>query len=280
MKDPKKTPKNIANGLKKLKDENTQLKQTLHSIQTGAVDAFIIKNKNGTESIFTLEGEEKPYRILIESLSLGAVTLTKEGKIIHCNKQFSKMINRPIKIITGSFLYEYIPKMEHEKIKTLLNQPNIHHLKENVTITGKNTIQKTIQLTCNNIKFGNVEGISVIATDITERSNELNKLVTAQENLIKNEVLFRQIAENINDVFWRMSPDMDKITYISPGYDLIWGRSRESLYLNPFEWMDAIVDSDKHNVEQFLHKLQSQEFASVEYSIHQPNGSLSSECCA
>ncbi len=60
----------------------------------------------------------------------------------------------------------------------------------------------------------------------------------------EREERFRQIAENVREVFFLMSAKSDKILYINPAYETVWGRSRESLYENPQSWLLAIHPED------------------------------------
>ena len=64
--------------------------------------------------------------------------------------------------------------------------------------------------------------IAGVWTGITERKR-------TEESLRESEEKFCQLADNISDVFWITSPDLATIHYVSPGYELIWGRSTESL---------------------------------------------------
>lgn len=254
--------------IQELKREILELNQLINAIRSGKVDALVIENTKGKESIATIEGEEQPYRTLIENMTEGAVTLDREGKIMHCNKQFAKMLMLPAKKIITSSFFEYIPESQHKKLSELLNQTTIDKVNVEFNLhIKKNNTDKTVLLSCNAMSFGNIKGISITVTDITNITKERRGRIHAQEELIKNEELFRQFTETISDVFWRMTPEMDKITYISPSYEVIWKKSRESLYLNPFEWMDLIVEADKYNVKLFLDKLRTNESASVEYSI-------------
>jgi len=54
-----------------------------------------------------------------------------------------------------------------------------------------------------------------------------------QEALTDSEKRFRQLAENIRDVFFLLDAESNRILYISPAYEAIWGRSCESLYAKP-----------------------------------------------
>ena len=66
----------------------------------------------------------------------------------------------------------------------------------------------------------------------------------AQESLRTSELRFRQMAENIGDVFFLQNLDRSQIFYVSPAYERIWGRTCESLYANPVSWADSIHPDD------------------------------------
>ncbi|MGA3134076.1 MAG: PAS domain S-box protein [Terracidiphilus sp.] len=104
-----------------------------------------------------------------------------------------------------------------------------------------------------------------ISTDITERKQ-------AEQALKDSEEKFRQLAENINEVFWMMNAAGTEILYISPAYEQIWGRSCTSLYAAPMDWLNAIHPDDRqHAHETFMQQLQG-EIIDSEYRIQTPDG--------
>lgn len=112
-----------------------------------------------------------------------------------------------------------------------------------------------------------------------EKTNKLEiesiKLKCATEELRKSEVIFRQFAENIKDVFWRTSSNLDKVIYISPGYEEIWGKSTESIYQDPCSWQENVIEEDKVKVNTFIKMvIETQEAASIEYQIKRPDGEI------
>src|SRR5882762_5748846 len=64
----------------------------------------------------------------------------------------------------------------------------------------------------------------------------------------QSEQRFRQIAENIREVFWMSTPTMDELLYVSPAYESIWGRSVESLRQRPRSFIEAIHAEDREHV--------------------------------
>ncbi len=107
----------------------------------------------------------------------------------------------------------------------------------------------------------------VVATDITER--KLSALA-----LRESEERFRLIAETITEVFWMADVDGDRMVYISPAYEHIWGRSCRSLYENPRSFVDAIHPDDRALVlDSFEIRKQGKPFGH-EYRVVQPNGNV------
>ena len=120
----------------------------------------------------------------------------------------------------------------------------------------------------NEIKNPQINGIIAISRDITERKQ-------TEAALRDNELKFRQLADNITDVFWITSPDFKIMHYVSSGYEKIWGRSMASLYSRPHEWFDSILTEDKKRVADELAKLAGDTLTvQVEYRIARPNGEI------
>ena len=116
----------------------------------------------------------------------------------------------------------------------------------------------------------------------TARLDELNKFLQSQikmreemeETLINSERRFRQMAENINEVFWVASLDFKELIYVSPAYEKIWGRSCESLYRNPMDWSEAIVPEDRERVKSVFDSCNGERNIAVEYRIQGADKSI------
>jgi PAS domain S-box-containing protein len=94
----------------------------------------------------------------------------------------------------------------------------------------------------------------------------------ARQALERSEEKFRQFAENIREVFWMVNPEGDEILYVSPAYEQVWGRTRESLYEKPMSWADAILPEDRERARQVA-ALQRQGVAiASEYRIQSADG--------
>ncbi|MET0552497.1 MAG: PAS domain S-box protein [Vicinamibacteria bacterium] len=92
-----------------------------------------------------------------------------------------------------------------------------------------------------------------------------------EEQLRESETRFRQLADTIQEVFWLLDVEQNKIIYISPAYESIWGRSREGLLRNPTDWAEAIAPEDRDRVVE-ASRHEAQGTYDVEYRIVRPDG--------
>jgi PAS domain S-box-containing protein len=112
---------------------------------------------------------------------------------------------------------------------------------------------------------GEFLGFVGTSKDIAERKQ-------AEQDLLSSEEKFRQLAENINEVFWMMPPTADQMLYVGPAYEKVWGRTCESLYKNPMEWSEAIHPDDREQAHAlFARQIQGEQIDS-EYRIQTPDG--------
>jgi len=92
-------------------------------------------------------------------------------------------------------------------------------------------------------ELGNPKSILIINTDITERKRAAAALVDTEER-------FRQLAEQSSEVFWFVSLNPQRLTYVSPAVEKVLGLSAEQIYEDPQIWMEAIHIDDQSHVRE------------------------------
>jgi PAS domain S-box-containing protein len=148
-------------------------------------------------------------------------------------------------------------------------------------LTGEVIVGEEIKLLCGD---GVIRTILASASPIRDSAGQILAAVTTfyditerqQENeaLRESEQQFRQLAETIHDVFWIYSSFQDRILYVSPAYELIWGFSCKDLYINPNTWMEAIHPEDRERVQTNFYNQMTQGKCDTQYRIICPNGSI------
>lgn len=110
---------------------------------------------------------------------------------------------------------------------------------------------------------------------IEEVLAENQRLRTEFQQLIEREERFRQIAENVREVFFVISAKTDEILYISPTYEKVWGRSCQSLYEDPQSWLFAIHPDDSFKAIATIEtQFRTGDDFEEEYRIIRPDSSI------
>jgi len=137
----------------------------------------------------------------------------------------------------------------------------VHQCKDGKTIP--------VEISAKLINYGDRKVYLATVRDITERKKQKEALEYSDE-------LFRQLADNTEQVFWVTSLNPEKVLYVSHGYERIWGRKVEELYNNPHLWMECIHADDQLRIEQAFGDWLSGKRADyeVEYRIVSTDGTI------
>ena len=168
--------------IQRLKQENAVLQQQLReakesidAIRTGAIDALVIADKKGLK-VLSETTADKTYRILIEKMHEGAVTLGEDGTILYSNSHFAKMVNLPLQKVIGTKFKNFIDETFNKRIGNLFNQEVESALKAEVCIHAADGKEITVLMTANTFSLNNVFVLSIILTDLTTQKKDQKKL--------------------------------------------------------------------------------------------------------
>ena len=94
--------------------------ETLEAIRQGAIDALVVSGPGEQHRVYTLENADRPYRVLIEQMREGAVTLSAEGTVLYCNRRLAEMLGVPQERVTGQPLPAFLRPADHAAFARLL----------------------------------------------------------------------------------------------------------------------------------------------------------------
>src|ERR1051325_5377787 len=98
--------------LKEIEELRSQLQEaneTIHAIRTGQIDALVVSTETGPQ-LYTLKSADHTYRIFIEKMKEGAVTLNQDDVILYSNSQFASMVDLPLSEVIGVQFGSFIPE--------------------------------------------------------------------------------------------------------------------------------------------------------------------------
>jgi PAS domain S-box-containing protein len=98
-----------------------EAEQTLLAIQHGTVDAFVVQEPDG-HRVYTLEGSDLPYSMLVERMQQGAAMLDSKGCIIYCNLSLAGLLGLPRESVIGRYLQDFLDSEDHSSYQKLLQQ--------------------------------------------------------------------------------------------------------------------------------------------------------------
>lgn len=120
----------------------------------------------------------------------------------------------------------------------------------------------------------NLARLPAAVEQATRAARESARRTQAELALHESEKRFREMAENIRDVFWVSSPDGKHLIYVSPGYAHIWGRAVADLHAEPDLWASSITDDDRDRVIKAFATLAQGGEVRIEYRITRPDGEV------
>lgn len=97
-----------------------------------------------------------------------------------------------------------------------------------------------------NDETGQPLGLIASVIDITARKRAERERLNSEEQL-------RQIVDNIDEAVWIMDTTEERLLFISPAYEKIWGRPRQELFRNPEAWLESVHPDDRERLIAVIH---------------------------
>jgi PAS domain S-box-containing protein len=161
----------------KLQESN----EIIDSIRRGEVDAFIVQN-NGKSEIYTLRSADKAYRLFIEKMNQGAVTLGADGVVLYANSSLAALVDIPLEQVIGHLFVDLIPDTQRLQVTKLIasawrNQES----QGEISLPGKDHGAIPVSLYVNQLEIDGGTALSIIVSDLSlqkeaqEQKKEMEK---------------------------------------------------------------------------------------------------------
>jgi PAS domain S-box-containing protein len=178
--------------------------ETLRAIRSGEVDALIVKGPKG-EQIYTIQGAETPYRILIEDMQEGALSASNDGTILYGNMHFAQMMEVPLERVVGSSIFDYCLH-DSEKLRELINEARSKSVKEEIYLGPVNGRLIPAYISASPILEDHSSRLGIVITDLTAQKQ--HEEIAATEKLLReSERKLRELADTMPQIIWTASPD-------------------------------------------------------------------------
>jgi len=96
-----------------------EAEETLRAIRHGEVDALVIEAPQG-EVIYTLTSADYPYRLMIDEMNEGAVSVSPDSYILYSNRNFANILGLHEATASGVPFGDYIvPELREQFLEDL-----------------------------------------------------------------------------------------------------------------------------------------------------------------
>jgi len=180
--------------LEELRQQLEEANDTIEAIRTGQIDALIVKEKKGTQ-LYTLKSADQTYRVFIEKMREGAVTLNEKGIILYSNSRFASMLNLPLAKIIGSYFKNYIDAESGKNFDQLIKNGWRRECKGEVTLKTGSQQLIPVLLSLTSLELDEGSALSVIVTDLTDQKN-IEKELREKNNLLEAANAFTEQLNN------------------------------------------------------------------------------------
>ena len=218
-----KTRQQLLDELQELTSRMMEAEETLRAILGGEVDGLVVSTAEG-DRVFTLSGAEHPYRVMVETMSEGAVTLTSDGMILYCNQRFADIVQGSLEKIIGSSIYQYISSTDLKLFEALVERGLKGNSKGELALQAGGENSVPVLLSVSSLQRTDIPGaVCAVMVDITERK----KMEEAQKI---SETRYRRLFETSQDGILILDAETGQIVDVNPFLSEMLGYSHEELF--------------------------------------------------
>ncbi|AMR33802.1 hypothetical protein A0256_21360 [Mucilaginibacter sp. PAMC 26640] len=280
--------------IEELRQQLEEATDTISAIRTGQIDALVVKNTEGHQ-LYTLKTADETYRVFIEKMSEGAVTINREGIVLYCNTRFAEMAATPLDEIIGSPLLDYVPGKSKAKLQKLIDGSWDGDCKEEITVKDGGGEDMYCLFSCTTLELDSGAALSLIVTDLTTlkatekelklRNEQLEeaRATTEKLNLSLEQIVkvrtkdltisrehFKLLTNNIVQMTWTTLPTGDASSFNQRWYDytgLDFSASTGLGWLSAVHPDDLAITSERHE-----HAIKTGELFEVENRYRRHDG--------
>nr|WP_067056233.1 ATP-binding protein [Mucilaginibacter sp. L294] len=174
--------KDLLNEIQELRYQLEEAHDTINAIRTGQVDALIVKDNTGHQ-LYTLKTADQTYRVFIEKMSEGAVTINRDGIILYCNTRFADMAATPLEKTIGMPLESFVPESSKDKLREMICNSWEEDCRQEIILKDGGGADMHCMFSCNTIELDSGIALSIIITDLSVLKETEKQLQQRNEQL-------------------------------------------------------------------------------------------------
>src|ERR1700733_156169 len=191
-----------------MRERVSELEETLRAIRSGEVDAVVVSASKG-DQVFTLQGAEHPYRLLVETIDEGAATLSNDGTILYSNRSFATIFDAQLERFIGTSIENFVSGEYLDALRALIQSAGTGtgSARGEIRLRDRDGRARTVRLTLTRSTQFGMETLCAVATELTElvKTNEALRVTESSLRQLSGRLLQlqdeerRRIARDLHD---------------------------------------------------------------------------------
>jgi PAS domain S-box-containing protein len=184
---------------RKLQDRLDAAEETLCALRNGEVDAIVASGPDG-DRVYTLRGADEAYRLMVQNMAEGALTVAPDGMILFSNEKLDSILAIPHGRLVGSSFHDFIVPEDADILSALLTHKLGGGAKREVRLKTPGGMSVPASLSVNRLELEGVDCFCVIVSDLTnqKQNEEVLHALSARLLQVQDEDR-RRIASGLND---------------------------------------------------------------------------------
>jgi two-component system, NarL family, sensor kinase len=215
---------------RKLQERLDAAEETLRALRSGEVDAIVTSGPDG-DCVYTLKGADEAYRLMIQTMAEGALTIAPDGLILFSNERLASMLAIPHERMIGSSFHDFIVPEDADIFSELLAHKPGGGAKSEVRLKASGGMVIPVSLSVNRLKLDGIDCFCVIIADLTDqkRNEEVLHALSARLLQLQDEDR-RRIARGLHDgAFQHLAALEFKLTLVSQAASKLSSAAQQNL---------------------------------------------------
>jgi PAS domain S-box-containing protein len=194
-----------------LRDRLREAEETLSAIRNGEVDAVVVSGKDNVPKVYTLATADESYRLLVQEMHEGALTLSRAGDILYCNASLAALVGSESGKIIGGSLKSFISDDQWPGVLDMIATQATGEIE----IAGGPSRLIPVHISFSALRGGHFDDEEVYCGIVTDLSEQRR---TSDELRATHEALLRQVAEREHtERLLRQSQKMEAVGQLTGG---------------------------------------------------------------
>ena len=245
-----------AGAVRSLRAKLEVAEQTLAAICAGEVDALVVGGPTG-KRVFTLEGSEHGYRVMMEAMSEGVATLSDKGLITYCNARFAAIVGTTLERTIGSPICRLVPEADRERFRALITAGTAGRSEGEFWLKAPAAGGLAlVRLAVVSVAIGGVPTHCLVMTDLTEQRAQ-SVAIAAERAQMQTRLLLADRMSSLGTLAAGVAHEINNpLAYLLTSLEVMSQRLPElagperGLGGEPTEWLRRQLDRAREGAER------------------------------